>query len=397
MLNIGGAVKRLTVWFLVLNLSLVYLSFGGGVERAKGQADSCKAPNEATFPDSYKIRPDKYKSATWESDFNTESNGTNITINSSNYKFNAGGTKLIDEQAFVKTIVAYRCNTSVSNNLTSRTGNMSNFTDKDANIKNKYTYYFYLMVFPSDPKEFTYLLPAKTAQYNPMPQDRANSIVLSALTVPTGKDSIKTTDGLADINSVVGLYGDLGKGKIKFCYINLHQNKASKTSGDFASQYVFDDGTPDNSTCDKPINNNNVDSVKKFKVIDPTFKTSDSGGITVYTSYFYAVAKVQGDWTWGEGQSNKDSFISNIQSFSVSVDDATGKVTEYKSSDLGELPDPPSGDNTDPNNPEQCLGNDSTFNFFKKGLCAVMTMIIDVAIGVSAWAFGYLQGAINGL
>lgn len=395
MINIGGAVKRLTIWFLVLNLSLVYLTFGGGVEKAKAND----------------IRPDNHNtilsdgSMTGNIELKVDSKN-HIVLSSTNITTRT--PKGYEEKVGYRTFTPmYNYFVSKSNNkraqfeppglnpinteyIITKNKNFQNYVDLESNSNENVTYTIYLLV------------------YRPPVNDSDNSVHMFFIgsisaTYTVGLGTV-TSDSLTLLEPVV----------IKTGLDPLPASSGNETGAEVIFKHILTGksfGYDKNNICYLKINNLSDD----LKSVGETYMVDKNDSCKINSVELSTSPRITVNLQVGTEASKKDNnFYSELQYIKPDTNEKVllktevRKITVFKDSQ-GKIVTDVSDEGTSleqlekatsaasEKDPEQCLGNDSTFNFFKKGLCAVMTMIIDVAIGVSAWAFGYLQGAINGL
>ena len=385
-----GGLKRLIVWFLVLNLSLVYSSFGYSIE-------TVKAESVGTLGAEYPVLSSGRISGEVIADIDSKANiilkSKNIVVDMPTGYVLAGKdvTSTYDYSYYVKRdsgsagIEPPGVQPINTPYIYSSKPNFGTRID-NGNPSLNHIYKFYLLVkninTSSGKPVFGYLGGIST---NYIPSVDSTKI-----------DQLTMYEPYVFDDTITGS-GDFAKAKVRF--------KSSLLGKSFS---------PDKKNiCSfkiKQIDSNNIKTVKEeyevngnskcqLAFIDINFVKDltvdlDVGSLnSKKPNYFYSELQYV---------KNPDDKIQTVlQSFARTINinrDESGELTS-------EVPDAgtsleqleASSQKEAAKDAEECLGSEGPFNFFKKGLCAVMNMMIDIAVGISAWAVGYLQGAIDGL
>ena len=391
-MNLKGGFGRFVIWVLILNLSLVYLSFGTKIKSAK--ADSILGRDLITGG-----------SLTGNISVFTDSKNR-VTLSSSGIKYTLPTGYELDDATvglgiydYVYTLLRNDKETSIEPpgiglnsgrpTIYSKTIDFKNVIDVGANNNLEYTYSLYLQIASREKiggKFVLGLIGPITGKYSVgLAQTTSDGLSLLEPTV------IQT--GLPDTNS-----SDKTTASVRFSWV-LTGESFNGSDGNICSMKIkkYSDNSLNEAEQEYSVSNNDKCNTKRSelpsnKIINVELDVgSESNKVN---NYFYA------ELQYWKKKSDKERTVLQSDARNIAMyKDKDGNVvadvwdagtsleqlaeTNKKQSELTDA--------------EECLGAEGPFNFFKKGLCAVMTMIIDIAIGVSAWAFGYLQGAINGL
>ncbi|PIP51416.1 hypothetical protein COZ61_00095 [Candidatus Berkelbacteria bacterium CG_4_8_14_3_um_filter_33_6] len=414
-----GGLKRLIVWFLVLNLSLVYLSFGSGVERAKG-ASSIVCPNWKSNKSVHVGSSSAPKGPLSFTQFKTLGVIKSLQISwvggnnappgyFSSFKDPIGGIGKSHEMYAIERkgkVIECQLMDQGDHYYKDRGDGMTELLNLNEKIDYK-IYQIYSSINNLDidlADSSTKFIASKPLEgyYDPM-QGRSGDIMEDS-DIERGSESFlepvnykrqsEISDGLVldgtsqndDLYILTfswNYFPDNTSSQSNYAIYGLlyeYNVFYSESGGEWKKVNDWGDIGFGANPCSKKFNTNPDKNLRNKKYSCGRLVKLENG-----KTYSFQVGS-----TIGLTSSTYRYIYSNTQKLIV---DSSGKVTQDGLDEpdiitINELA------KTDKDS-EECLGSEGPFNFFKKGLCAVMQMMIDISIGMTAWASGFFASSIN--